>query len=74
MRKRRRRRRRKRKRKRRRKGKRRRKKGTPKPDPAVAKVAPLPVGWQKAVDPASGRQYFYHATLGTSWIRPTTSE
>jgi len=39
------------------------------------KAAPLPPGWKKVKDEASGRHYYYHqATKETSWKRPKQVE
>ena len=39
---------------------------------ATPTVAELPDGWKAAKDPASGREYYYHAaTQQTTWERPT---
>jgi len=41
------------------------------PQPPPPREMPLPDGWTAAMDPASGREYFYHAPTGqTSWTRP----
>jgi len=41
------------------------------PREAPKQPAPLPAGWQEAVDPSSGNTYFYNRETGaTSWDRP----
>ena len=34
-------------------------------------LPPLPAGWSSALDPGSGKEYFYSSDGQTAWERPT---
>jgi len=44
---------------------------SPAPPPPPPQAMPLPDGWIEAMDPVTGRVYFYHTPTGqSSWTRP----
>ena len=40
-------------------------------DASAEPVAPMPNGWRSAVDPNSGKEYYYNKQGECTWVRPT---